>query len=305
MTVEERIEKTLSFFALQSTALTQFELFWYLVQDPHVLDAHVGGRGELIDIPKGLSGTVEFAEVLAVLDKLVESGRVVTRYGYYTLSANQGILLARWKGYQQGVWREKRIRWFVSICAVIPFVRAAGLAGSQALGVVKAGSDIDLFVITDPRWLWLPRTLVTAFFHFLGIRRYGNKIARRVCLNHYLAGTKHMQEGRNWYTASEYCKLRPLFGEVYIRQFQNVNREWLQAFFPNVQFPVLHVPKNRGVQAVVEKVIAYMGGAHLEAWLGGWQSKRIHKDERHIIVTQDELSFHPKSKQDAILEAFK
>lgn len=305
MNIQDRIVKTLELFALQSVALTAPEVERFLVQDPALLSGHLGGRGELITIPTVPSEPVPALEVRRTLGQLVEEGVLVERYGFYTTSDRKDILLLRWQGYSEGVWREKRLRWFLPLFRSIPFVRAAALAGSQALGVVKQTSDIDLFIITDPRWLWLPRTLVTAFFQVLGIRRYGAKIARRVCLNHYISGQKYMQTGRNWYTAMEYVKLRPLFGEAYIRHFQNGNGDWLKAFFPNAAFPVRPLPRPGGVQRLLERGIVALGGKALEQWLGGWQSKRIHKDERHIIVTSDELSFHPHSKQDALIDAFK
>ncbi len=305
MNVQDRIIKTLQLFALQSVALTAPEVGRFLVQDPALLSGHLGGRGELITIPAVASEVISVLEVRRTLGQLIEEGALVERYGFYTTSDRKDILLLRWQGYSQGVWREKRIRRFIPMFRSIPFVRGVALAGSQALGVVKQTSDIDLFIITDPRWLWLPRTLVTAFFQVLGIRRYGAKIARRVCLNHYISGQKYMQTGRNWYTAMEYVKLRPLFGEAYIRHFQNGNGDWLKVFFPNATFPVLPLQQPGVVQRLLERVIASLGGKALERWLGGWQSRRIHKDERHIIVTSDELSFHPHSKQDALIDAFK
>ncbi|MBP9686774.1 MAG: hypothetical protein KBD66_03165 [Candidatus Doudnabacteria bacterium] len=305
MNVQERIIKTLELFALQSVALTAPEVGRFLVQDPGLLSGHMGGRGELISVPSLADEIVSELEIRRALGQLVEEGALVERYGFYTTSDRKDVVLLRWQGHGQGVWREKRIRRFLPLFRYIPFVRGVALAGSQVLGVVKQASDIDLFIITDPRWLWLPRTLVTAFFHFLGIRRYRSKIARRVCLNHYISGQKYMQTGRNWYTAMEYVKLRPLFGEAYIRHFQNSNGDWLRTFFPNVLFPVLPVSQARGFQKYLEQLITLLGGKKLEQWLGAWQSKRIHKDERHIIVTSDELSFHPHSKQDAIVDAFK
>lgn len=305
MTLEKRIIKTLELFALQSAALTAPEVERFLVQDPALLDGHMGGRGELITIPSLAAETISALEVRRTLGQLVEDGMLVEQYGFYTTQERSDIVLLRWQSYGEGVWREKRLRWFLPAFRLIPFVRGAALAGSQALGAVKQTSDIDLFIITDPRWLWLPRTLVTAFFQVLGIRRHGEHIARRVCLNHYISGQKYMQTGRNWYTATEYVKLRPLFGEAYIRNFQNANGDWLKTFFPNATFPVLPLPQLGVVQRLLERGITALGGKVLEQWLGQWQSKRIHKDERHIIVTSDELSFHPRSKQDALIDAFK
>src|SRR6185436_16556656 len=88
-------------------------------------------------------------------------------------------------------------------------------------------------IIVDPKFLWLGRTGVTAYFQFLGKRRHGRHIANRFCLNHYLAGVKTIGELKNLYTASEYAKLRPLVYPQAIAEFQQKNRDWIAAFLPN------------------------------------------------------------------------
>lgn len=302
---ESRITKTLELFALQSTALTLLELWQFLVRDAAEFESSVSAHGELVDVPVLENRTATIAEVLKALTLLVASGEVVEQYGYYTMRAHEGLLEKRWHGYTHGVWREKRIRRFSKALAYIPFVRGVGLAGSQALGLERAESDIDLFIITAPGWLWLPRTLITGFFQVLGMRRHGRFVANRVCLNHYVSGAKQMTHGRNWYTAIEYAKVRPLYGGDYVAEFQDANRDWINIFFPNFECVLQKQAVVGKVQKGFELVFALLGGGFLERMLGQWQSGRIHKNEPHIIVSADELSFHPQSKQDALLEAFK
>lgn len=305
MNLEDRITKTLTLFALQSTALTLLELWHFLVRDAVEFESSVSAHGELIEVPVLENRTTSIAEIFKVLALLVVSGEVVEKYGYYTTRAHEDLLQKRWHGYSYGVWREKRIRRFSKALAYIPFVRGVGLAGSQALGLERVESDIDLFIITAPGWLWLPRTLITGFFQVLGIRRHGRFVANRVCLNHYVSDAKQMTHGRNWYTAIEYAKLRPVHGAPIVAQFQNANCDWVTVFFPNVDAPLKKQGPVSRIQKVLEVLFATIGGAFLERMFGQWQSSRIHKNEPHIIVSEDELSFHPQSKQDALLEAFK
>lgn len=287
--LEARILKTLRLFGIQKYAVTLLEVHRFLVS---------------VDQPDGES-IITPAEVLAALDKLCHAGQVIQKYGYYVLAHEEALLDLRWRGYRYGVWREKIIRRTMKGLAYVPFVRGVALAGSQALGLQKAESDIDLLVVTEQKWLWLPRTLVTAYFQVLGIRRYGMKVANRVCLNHYLSGPKAMHAGQNWYTALEYGKLRPLVGASVIGQFQEVNQQWMRDFFPHAVTARASVAAQPFLQKTLEKVCTNAFGKYIERALGNWQGKRIHKDEPHIIVEADELSFHPKSKQDALLEQFK
>lgn len=287
--LEERIIKTLRLFGIQKYAVTVLEVYRFLVLD---------GNAET-------EQTVTVAEVFMTLDRLQQTGKVVQKHGYHTLAGHEELFDLRWRGYRYGVWREKIIRRTMKGLAYVPFVRGVALAGSQALGLQKEGSDIDLLVITEPKWLWLPRTLVTAYFQVLGIRRYGNKVANRVCLNHYLSGSKAMSAGHNWYTALEYGKLRPLVGAAAVSRFQEVNAQWMHNFFPHAVPIKAFTATQPFAQKLLEKLCTNAFGMYLERTLGSWQGKRIHKDELHIIVEADELSFHPKSKQDALLEEFK
>ncbi len=305
MSLEDRIKKTLELFALQSTPLTLIELWKFLVRDSGEFESSTSAHGELVEVPTLENRTASVAEVVKALELLVLNNEVVERFGYYTIEAHRDLIEKRWRGYSYGVWREKRIRRFSKGLAYIPFVRGVALAGSQALGLQRKESDIDVLIITLPGWLWLPRTLITAYFQFLGIRRHGAYIANRVCLNHYVSAPKRMLQGRNWYTAIEYAKLRPLSGAGWVANFQHVNLDWIRIFFPNIAI----VPSGKDIlnrtQQFFELVFICLGGRFLEGVFGQWQSKRIHKNEPHIIVAEDELSFHPQSKQDALLEAFR
>lgn len=288
--LEQRILHTLQFFSIQKYAVTLLELHRFLVASP-------GAETRTV--------SVSVVEVLQTLESLRQAGQIAEQKGYYTLAGHEALLDLRWRGYRYGVWREKIIRRTMKGLAYVPFVRGVALAGSQALGQQRAESDIDLLVITEPGWLWLPRTLVTAYFQIWGIRRHGTKIANRVCLNHYLSGAKAMSKGHNWYTALEYAKLRPLVGAHTIASFQEANKSWMQDLFPNATPVQAERVSGSGVQRFLELLFSNALGNGLERVLGNWQSKRIHKDEPHIIVEADELSFHPKSKQDALLEEFR
>jgi hypothetical protein len=150
----------------------------------------------------------------------------------------------------------------------------------------------------------LPLTLITGYFQLMGIRRYGSYVSNRFCLNHYLSGTKQMTTGRNWYTALEYGKLRPLVGEYSVREFQVRNVQWLNAFFPNISSEASSRAQPLFIQRLLEFLFNNPLGKGFERILGAWQSKRIHQNQPHIIVAADELSFHPDSKQDPLLKSF-
>src|SRR5205085_4694244 len=124
------------------------------------------------------------------LQTLVVGGEVSQLLGFYSLPGRQGLIKERLRNYLHALPRERLISRYSGGFRHLPFIRGVALAGSQAMGDNKPGSDIDLLVVTDKRFMWTARVFITAYLQILGLRRYGNHIADRFCLNHYVAGPK-------------------------------------------------------------------------------------------------------------------
>lgn len=299
----ERIISTLRFFDLQKFPLTAFELYKYLIADVSTLQNKLDSRFEMASEEVIPISAVHYDTVLTQLHILSREGRIVAKNGFYAMPGKESLILDRSKNYLVGLFRERRIRKYLTPTKHIPFVRGIALAGSQALGQQRKSSDIDLLIITDPRRMWTARTLLSIWFHIFGVRRHGQKIANRFCLNHYLANPREVDAERNLYKAMEYTKLRSVVGADQIRKFQRANEVWIRQFFPNVNFPsIKSQPKSR-LQILLEKVFNNRMGDWLERRLGQWQQNRIRQDQ-FVFVRKDELSFHPESKHTALLEGF-
>ncbi len=300
--LKQRILATLRFFDLQEYPLTLLELHKFLIANVDNLKLHIDAQGETKELVLTQEDIITIDQVLYCVEQ--ECGGVVENYlGFYCLPGRKSIIDQRLANYFYGISREKNIRRFVKYLNFIPFVRGVALGGSQAMGLQKEGSDIDLLIITDPQYIWLTRTLVTAFFQLLGKRRYGIHIKNRFCLNHYLAGPKKLSDFKNLYTAYEYLRLRTLVGPHSVWQFKKANENWLRFFFPN---NVLLEPDNinqNQFQNIFETLLNNNFGLALERFLKTWQLPKI-KQEKFIVVEEDELSFHPESKQQALLSSF-
>ncbi len=298
--LKNQILSTLRFFDLQDWPLTLPELHKFLIADLESIKLELDG--ELLEnnySDKELS----MGEVLEALESECQ-GTVENLEGFYYLAGRREIVKDRLENYLYGIKREKLIKKYIGGLKYLPFIRGVGLTGSQALGQQKPLSDIDLFILVEPKFIWLARTLVTAHFQILGLRRYGGKIANRFCLNHYLAEGKKIGQLRNLYTAMEYIKLRPLVYAHGILEFQKNNSDWMQTFFPNWQLMEDSGPiKQPSVQRLLESLFNNACGRLLEKLLKRLQLPRIKKEE-FILVSEDELSFHPGSKQQKLLVDF-
>lgn len=295
-----RILSTLKFFDLQSYPLTLLELSQFLVADFGSLK--LDGQGELILENLNLKPVkITSGEILTCLQTEL-SNEVQNYNGFYFLNGREQIVKNRLANYFFGIKREKIIKKYIKFLKYIPFVRSVALAGSQAMGQQKESSDIDLLIITCPKFMWLTRTLVTIYFQAIGKRRHGKNIANRFCLNHYVVDGKVINQLRNFYTAHEYLKLRPLIFPYNVWQFQGKNK-WLNQFFPNFILSEPEHDRQSSAQRYLEILLLGRFGSWLEIKLKNWQLPKI-RQEKYILVSDDELSFHPESKQEGLLKEF-
>lgn len=299
--LKTRIISTLRFFEIQDWPLTLFELHKFLIVDIKILRARVNTEYEIIG-EDAENERVNIDEVQNCLETECQK-EIENLHGFYCLKGKTELVKKRLENYSFGIKREKSIRKYAWITKFIPFVRGVALGGSQAMGKQAPGSDIDLLIIVHKDFLGLARGLVTGFFQILGVRRHGKYVANRFCLNHYLVGPKVITELKNLYSAMEYARLRPLvYGET-VSAFQNNNAFWIKQCFPNWE-PVLTLKTAQSrIQRFLEKIFTNRFGLGLEKFLKNWQIARI-KKEKFILVENDELSFHPESKQDPLLSAF-
>ena len=300
--LKDRILSTLEFFNLQDYPLTLLELHRFLITDVSNLKDNLDNQGELLSGELVPAAFVPIDKILECLDNECKN-EVQNHLGFYYLAGRQVIVDNRLHNYFYGIQREKLIKRYIGGLKYLPFVRAAALAGSQAMGQQKKTSDIDLLIITAPGFLWLARTLVTAYLQVVGKRRHGQKIANRFCLNHYLAGAKVLDNDRNLYTACEYLKLRPLVFSNAVWEFQKNNAAWIKFCFPNADFLEAEKHKPPSTQIVLEKLFNGKFGLWLERLLKNWQMARIRR-QKFIVVEEDELSFHPHNRKDNLFKSF-
>lgn len=300
--LSQRIQSTLVFFDLLDLPLTAWEVWKFLLSDKDYMLAHQDENYDLVRVP-ALPDKVGLDSVVKQLDLMKTAGEIEQQKGFYTVVGRIALVDQRLAGYRSGIVREKKIQRFLSGASKLPFVRGIGLTGSQALGMLKPHSDIDLLIITAPERMWLARLCVTVYFHMLGVRRYKMKIANRFCLNHYLASTTERPSERNLYTAMEYFKTRSLVHHPSVREFQTMNLRWIKMFFPNAEFPISRDYKPSYLQTLVERFLNNRLVLWVEGRLRSWQKRRIQQDD-FIFVREDELSFHPDSKQQWLLSSY-
>lgn len=301
----ERIHNTLRFFDLQNFPLTAWEIHRYLITDLKTLRERINANYELQSNEALPSvSPIHFDTILTQLRVLVFEKTISEKNGFFCLTGRESIIDSRQQDYLLGLKREQLLNSYIGATKHIPFVRSVVLLGSQAMGQQKNSSDIDLFVITDEKFLGTARILLTIYFQILGLRRHGKKIANRFCLNHYLAGPRTLVEDRNLYTALEYIKFRPLVHGNVFKKFL-VNNKWVNDFFPHAKpaYNSSDQSRNTSLQSFLEKLFQNALGRWIETKVINIQLNRISKEEFNISNTA-ELSFHPNNRKQKLFQSF-
>src|SRR5579884_1517189 len=90
--------------------------------------------------------------------------------GFFTLAGREALVSTRRQ-------REQRARAFWSralgygrIIASLPFVRMVAVTGELAMDNVRPDSDIDFFIVTEHRRLWLCRLLIVCLVRLAALR---------------------------------------------------------------------------------------------------------------------------------------
>jgi predicted nucleotidyltransferase len=290
-TLNTIILKTLGYFDVQDRPLTLVELHNYLL----------GPLPEEI-VGEGSSESSSESKILSVLEnELAES--VESEQGFYCLRGRKQIIFQRLANNYYSVKRLKRAKKYLPLARFVPFVRAVALSGSEALSTSKQGSDIDILLFVAPEKIWSARLLVTMLYQVLGIRRHGEIITDRFCLNHYIAGIRRIENDNNLYTAIEYAALIPFVGGDLVSRFQEINADWIREYLPNFKV-ISRLPTTQPfIQKSAEFLISAFFGKTSESLAAWFQKKRIIAQE-HIIIGSDELSFHPGSKGQQVLKKF-
>lgn len=250
----------------------------------------------------------ESADLNAALDQLLQAGLIVEANGHFALSEAGERTARRARHTQRAEERMVKARRNSALIGNFPFVRAVMLSGSISKGVLDEGGDIDYFIITAPRRLWVARTLLVLYKKlFLFNSR------KDFCVNYFI-DTDHLAiEDRNLFTATEVVTLLPTYGAQLCRDFFRANH-WAFERFPNMPMerPMPHeakVPgsKSRSEQLLRSSLGELLDDAFMRLTYMRWRRKFGGLDERTFelaLRTRKYVSkHHPQGFQQRVLDA--
>lgn len=244
--------------------------------------------------------------------------RLDTKWGYYFLAGKEYLVRERLSRHTLAQDKWKTMKRAARYLAYVPFVKALAGSGSLALDNTKPSSDLDVFVITTGKRIWLARLGLLIVSQLLGRRRkyWMGEAPDMICLNHYVTDS-HLSVPaaiHNVYTAVQYTLHVPIYGGEVVREFQDRNGAWIRQHVMSPEMP--NVPHKyevalprwaAGVKRSVEAFLLEPIGNVLEKAAEKIQRAVIarHAGRRgRIAISDHELAFHPDTKVPGILAAF-
>lgn len=205
----------------------------------------------------------------------------------------------KWNIFLKRIWPF----WFV------PFVDFVFAAGSLATGKMHEDSDFDVIIGARRGRIFTARFFAVGIFRLLRWgRKHGDAKAsakNTICLNHFVTPTSYrLAPPHNPYWQHLYQSLVPVCGSPEIVQkFWDANQNWMGGRKIYQKDARHRYQKKSWVQNILEFVLGGYAGDWFEQSVKRWQMDKIsarHNNYQYkprIIVTDDELEFHPDTER--------
>jgi len=299
--LEQSIQKTLSYFDLANYPLTKEELFAFLWQPPAM-------------------GYYDFMNQLNAGAAGFETAR-----GYYFLHGRENIIAERQRRLVNSEHKLKIAKKAAKKLRSVPFLRAIFVCNSVGSEQALQDSDIDFFIVTEAKRIWIARFFSNLILRFFGIRTYGKKIKDKICLSFFvdgahldLAGLRIAEDDVHF--AYWIRQMLPLYDpENYYSKFLSANG-WIKKFMPNLnnEFITPHRfnVKNSGPglfwKKAWEKMWTGSYGDLIEVQAKGLQWARIShalkeksgRDDKGVVFSEGVLKFHENDTRKNYREAW-
>jgi hypothetical protein len=298
---------TLAYYDIFDYPLTLIEVHKFLVNPSRLMN--IGGA----------IGTMGLAEIYGELDKLIASGIVNEKNGFYFLGSRPELYSQRIENSKIADQKWKKFLKAVKFLALAPFLRGVFASGSMALGNTEQSSDFDVLVIARTGRLYTCRFFLWLISSLLGVRRkkYQKVAPDKLCFNHHITDSHLYLRHQSLFNAQTYINLKPaMISPALIDKFFAENF-WLNKYAYNFRVQKNFVRRSVKPPLVfkisaktLELILLSPLGDALESLLKSLQQKRIKEDPvtyepgGRIVFNNDELEFHPHSFEKYVIDKY-
>ena len=169
----EAIIKLIAFFDLCDYPLTAYEIW-----------EKVGQQCSLAEVSGLLDG--EISKDMAAISQ---------KWGFYCLKGREGIVGTRMERHNHGARKLAIAKRFARLFSSCPSVMMVAMANAIGQNNLRDGSDIDFFIVSAPRRVWLTRLYCTGLAKLLNCRPKAGDKRDKICLSFYIAADRLCLDG--------------------------------------------------------------------------------------------------------------
>ncbi len=141
----------------------------------------------LLELKKYYRNHITLNALLIFLDNLLKIGEIQEKNGFYFLKERENIINVRRERYNYSLRKIKIARKFAKVFSYFPFVLVIYLVNSIGKYNLRNSSDIDFFIITKNKRIWLSRFFCAGLAKILHKRPNKKTKKDKICLSFYLS----------------------------------------------------------------------------------------------------------------------
>jgi len=297
--IEKGILKTIVYFDLFSYPLKEKEILYHLPK--------ITGLENTGDI-RFLEREVKKSLRDLLFKKIIENKR-----GFYFLKGKEDLVRERERRKRISKKNWQKLKKILKIINLTPFLKGVFVSGSLAISNSNENSDIDLLIVTRDYRIFTVRFFLTFLLEIIGEKRTVEKIAGKICLNHYISENSLKIRFPSIYNAYTYLNLRPVINRSRVferfREQQDWMRKYLLFWRKSFRAP-FRIEKKSGLAEFLEKILSGRFGDWVEKKLNEIQIRRKEKNypygvKNGRVILEDRLiELHPDSPEKKIIERY-
>lgn len=243
------------------------------------------------------------------LDILVKDKVIYKIDNFYLTENDETLIKRRLSGNQMARNIHKKATNVSRFISKFPYVEGVGISGSLSKGYYDEEGDIDFFIITSPKRLWVARTFLILYkkIFLFNSRKF-------FCVNYFISSNSLEIEEKNRFTATELTTMLPMFGNGSFHEFYEQNK-WVENYLPNKTISKglskLNKIKKPLITRITESILNTKMGDKLDSFFlkithKKWKVKFNKLEDKHFNIalksTKNVSKHHPLNFQRRVIE---
>jgi len=226
ISLKEAVARAIAFFDLFDYPLTCFEVW------------------QSLDVECDLAQVVEFLSGAENPDCFWQE-----KNGFYFLAGRQDIVRTRLERYNFANRKFKRALFTAKLFKIVPWIKMIAIGNLIGAHNLRQESDIDFFVVTEKKRIWITRFFCVLIIKLLGFRPKPGNARDKVCLSFFVSEqmidlenfmlkereVSGPEPGHDVYFVYWLAGLVPIYDQKdFYKKFIKEN-SWLKKYLPNHQ----------------------------------------------------------------------